>query len=377
MNFNYAFMPSVIFVVGVVIIWLSGRRIVALLKMTVPRWRKIVQWIALSIVILVGLAIVGSTTLNAIAVHRFWARNPAPGKLVDVDGYTMHINCTGSGSPTLVLEAGGQNNSTIWNGVQPALSKTTRVCSYDRAGFGWSDTRPDPRDADHIAAELHQLLSRAGISGPIVLMGHSIAGLYIRDYVMHYPADVAGIVFIDSSTPFQEWNPTLIRAFGKPTTGPPAWLWNLALIAGVPRVLGMCKGHPGPDAILDKQRAEEICRLRTASFSELQDFDLSSQQSVGSKSFGNLPILIVSRDPANRLPAKPSQAEIDSRGVWSQMQDDLKNLSTRSRRIVAKNSSHYVMYDRRDLIEKEVPLFIEQIRGSAPQPTAYGSTETE
>ena len=382
MNFNYVFMPIIIFVAGVFIIWLSSRRILALSKKTYRAWRKIVEQVVLSIVILVALAIAGYTAFNAIAVHSFWARNPAPGKLVDVDGYRMYIDCAGSGSPTLILEAGGQNDSTIWNGVQPALSKTTRVCSYDRAGFGWSDTRPTPRDADHIAAELHRLLLRAGIAGPIVLMGHSIGGIYIRDYVIHYPADVAGLVFVDSSTPFQDKNPAFIRAAqagGNSSFATPAWLFNVALIVGVPRLLGMCKGEPGPEATLNKLRAEDICRLRTAAFSEVEDenFHLSSQQTLSSSSFGTFPILIISHDPAKSLPAKPSEADLDRQNAWGQMQDDLKNLSTRSRRIIAKNSSHHVMLDRPDLIEKEVPAFIEQIRGSTPQPATYGSTETE
>jgi pimeloyl-ACP methyl ester carboxylesterase len=382
MNFNYVFMPIIIFVAGVFIIWLSSRRILALSKKTYPAWRKIVERAVLSIVILAAVAIAGYTAFNAIAIHSFWARNPAPGKLVDVDGYSMYIDCTGSGSPTLILEAGGQNDSTIWNGVQHDLSKTTRVCSYDRAGFGWSDTRPTTRDADHIAAELHGLLLRAGIAGPIVLMGHSIGGIYIRDYVIHYPADVAGMVFVDSSTPFQDRNPAFIRAAqagGHSGFSPPAWFWNVALIVGVPRLRGMCKGDPGPDATLNKLRAEDICRLRTAAFSEVEDenFHLSSQQTLSSSSFGTLPILIFSHDPAKSLPAKPSQADLDRQNAWGQMQDDLKNLSTRSRRIIAQNGSHHIMVDRPDLIEKEVPAFIEQIRGSTPQPATYGSTETE
>jgi hypothetical protein len=151
------------------------------------------------------------------------------------------------------------------------------------------------------------------------------------------------------------------------------------IIVGVPRLLGMCKGDPGPDATLKKLRAEDICRLRIAAFSEIEDenFHLSSQQTLSSSSFGTLPILIFSRDPAKSLPAKPSQAELDRRNAWGQMQDDMKNLSTRSRRIIARNSSHHVTLDRPDLIEKEVPAFIEQIRGSTPQLAIYGSTETE
>jgi hypothetical protein len=149
--------------------------------------------------------------------------------------------------------------------------------------------------------------------------------------------------FVDSSTPFQDRNPALIRAAqagsksgGHSSFAPPAWLFNVALIVGVPRLLGRCTGEPGPDATLKKLRAEDICRLRTAAFSEVEDFDLSSQQTVSSRSFGTLPILIISRDPAKQVPAKPSQAELDRRNAWGQMQDDLKNLSTRSRRIIAK-----------------------------------------
>ena len=382
MNFNYVFMPIIIFVAGVFIIWLSSRRILALSKKTYPAWRKIAERAVLSIVLLVAVTIAGYTALNAIAVHSFWARNPGAGKLVDVDGYRMYIDCTGSASPTLILEAGGQNDSTIWNGVQPALSKTTRVCSYDRAGFGWSDARPTTRDADHIAAELHGLLLRAGIAGPIVLMGHSLGGIFIRDYVLHYPADVAGMVFVDSATPFQDKNPVLVRtaqAGGHSGFSAPTWFWNVALIVGVPRLLGMCKGDPGPDATLNKLRAEDICRLRIAAFSEIEDenFHLSSQQTLSSSSFGTFPILIISHDPAKSLPAKPSEADLDRQNAWGQMQDDLKNLSTRSRRIIARNSSHHVMLDRPDLIEKEVSALIEQIRGSIPQPATFGSTETE
>jgi pimeloyl-ACP methyl ester carboxylesterase len=172
----------------------------------------------------------------------------------------MHIYCTGSGSLTIVLEAGGQNDSVIWRGVQPALSRTTRVCAYDRAGFGWSDAQPGPRDADHIAAELHQLLLQTGITGPVVLMGHSVGGIFLRDYVTHYPTNVVGIVFVDSSTPFQNKNPAMKLA----GSGPPSWVFNLAMIAGVPRLIGMCGSMQGVEGHTMKLQAEAIAACTTA-----------------------------------------------------------------------------------------------------------------
>jgi pimeloyl-ACP methyl ester carboxylesterase len=384
MDFNYIFMPIIILLAGVFIVWLSSRWILALSKKTYQTWRKIVERAVLSIVILVALAISGYTALNAIAVLSFWSRNPAPGRIVDVGGYGMHIDCTGNGSPVLILEAGGQNDSTIWRGVQPALAKTTTVCAYDRAGSGWSDTQPGPRDADHIAAELRQLLLQAGIKGPIVLMGHSIGGLFIRDYVTHYPADVAGIVFVDSSTPFQERNAALARATPTKTKIDKAvdfatqpWTLNLLVIVGVPRLLGMCGREHTPADHIKKIQAEDICRLRKSAWDEVYQFDPSSQETMNSGPFDALPILILSRDTSKGLPTRPSQSELDRRNAWSQMQEDLKKLSTRSRRIVAKNSSHYIVLDRPDLIEKEVPVFIEQIQGATAKPATYGSTETE
>ncbi|WP_084621399.1 alpha/beta fold hydrolase [Luteibacter yeojuensis] len=90
----------------------------------------------------------------------------------------MHIYCAGSGSPTVVLEFGNGGDFTIWGKVQPALSRTTRTCSYDRAGFGWSEAQSGPRDASHIARQLKMLLNAAGIHEPIILVGHSAGGLY-------------------------------------------------------------------------------------------------------------------------------------------------------------------------------------------------------
>jgi pimeloyl-ACP methyl ester carboxylesterase len=168
-----------------------------------PKWRRISERIVLSFVALVALAAGAGTTYNAVSTHHFRARHAAPGSLYVIEGYKMHLHCSGEGSPTIVLDAGLGNDSLIWTKVQPELSKATRVCSYDRAGFGWSDPQPGPRDADPIVQELHQLLTEAGISGSIVLMGHSIAGLYIRAYAARYPHNLSGLVFIDGSTPLQ------------------------------------------------------------------------------------------------------------------------------------------------------------------------------
>src|SRR5215469_13226576 len=122
-------------------------------------------------VMLVLLSGVGAMW-NYLAVRRDRAAYPPPGRIYDVNGYAMHLYCTGTGSPTLVLESGHGEDFTVWGKVQPSLSRVTRTCSYDRAGFGWSAAQPGERDADHIADQLHALLMKAGITTPVVLEGH-------------------------------------------------------------------------------------------------------------------------------------------------------------------------------------------------------------
>jgi hypothetical protein len=169
MDVGYVLVPVLIVLIGILIAWFSARRVLSLRSKTLPAWRKITERIVLSLVALGAIFIAGSSGWNAVALHHF--RSRAPGQIFLVHGHRMRIDCTGSGSPTIVLDAGLGNDGLIWGGVQPVLAKTTRVCSYDRAGFGWSDALPPPRDANRIADELHGLLAEARIDGPIVLIG--------------------------------------------------------------------------------------------------------------------------------------------------------------------------------------------------------------
>ena len=133
------------------------------------------------------LVLFAPALVNLAMVKWEHARNPVPGAFYDVDGAQMHINCTGSGSPTVVLEHAASASYMLWRRVQPELSQVTRVCSYDRAGHGWSTTREEPRDAKTIVHELHSLLDQAGVKRPFIYVGHSVGGLYVREYAKEYP----------------------------------------------------------------------------------------------------------------------------------------------------------------------------------------------
>ncbi len=162
----------------------------------VRRVTKVLLW---SVVVLLVLAIAG-TIYQAVATELAERAYPPPGEMVDAGGHSLHINCVGQGSPTVILDAGSGLFSAQWVRVQRQVSSATRVCAYDRAGMGWSEMGPGPRDAKQITSELHTLLSKAGIEGPYVLVGHSFGGMYMQTYAARYPDEVAGVVLVDSST---------------------------------------------------------------------------------------------------------------------------------------------------------------------------------
>src|SRR5215207_8744893 len=138
---------------------------------------------------------------------------PMPGQLIDAGGHRHHLNCTGSGSPTVVLQPGGGDFSSVMAWIAPAVAAETRVCVYDRAGRGWSEPADSPQDATRIALDLHTLLQRANVPGPYVLAGHSFGGLYVLTYADRYPGEVAGMVLVDSTNPATQADPAKAKAY--------------------------------------------------------------------------------------------------------------------------------------------------------------------
>ena len=157
-------------------------------------------WVRRGLTVLLVLALAG-VVIQLIATESDRRAYPPPGQLLNVNGHQMHIVCAGEGSPTVILEAGGGHFSSTWAWVQPEVAKSTRVCAYDRAGYGWSEPGPEPRDAQRVADELHTLLGLAGVTPPYVLAGHSVGGIYGRVYNARYPGEVAGLVLVDATHP--------------------------------------------------------------------------------------------------------------------------------------------------------------------------------
>jgi pimeloyl-ACP methyl ester carboxylesterase len=158
------------------------------------------------VVLLLAVALALALPVGVIAQEGASTEAPATptpsGNRVDIGGRALFISCTGTGSPTVVLEAGSGNAADTWVSVQPEVARFTRVCSYDRAGLGQSDPVPNGvRTVQDSVDDLHALLVAADISGPIVLTGHSLGGLIVRLYASQYPDDVAGAVLVDGMPP--------------------------------------------------------------------------------------------------------------------------------------------------------------------------------
>src|SRR5215217_2434687 len=284
---------------------------------------------------LVTLAVIGAI-YQVIATQIDQRTYSPPGEMVDVNGQLMHINCMGEGGPTVILEAANFAMSAHWVRVQQQLAKSTRVCSYDRAGMGWSERGPEPRDARQISSELHTLLKGADTEGPYVLVGHSYGGLYARMYAARYPKQVAGVVLVDSSHPEQFTHSEEGRAMYEQTRRMGAFLpWLTRL--GVIRLTNFYPAHPD---LPSQQRAQiEAFNSSTQQMvTTVQEFRATPETNAqvrGTGSPGDLPLAVISAG--------------EQSPDWLKMQDELAALSSNSTHRVVEEATHEsLLYDRGD-----------------------------
>lgn len=352
-------------------------------SLTAKRGWRLLRRLAAGLLLLVVLLCIAGAMYNALALHHLRKLYPPPGQFYSVNGHSMHLYCSGSGSPTVVLESGGAEGFLVWGKVQPVLSRVTRVCSYDRAGLGWSDPVPGPRDSDHIAKQLHALLTKANIAGPLVLMGHSAGGLHIRVFASRYPKDVVGMIFVDATTPPDGIRlPASVAALDHHSTVQMA-IFKAMIALGIPRIMGQCSvPPPGFDATANLWRANACTPAYVTAYQREKCWSAASRsEAARSAHFGNLPVLIFSRD--NHLPRPPQLPSLVSTRDWQlgnvahdRMQANLMKLSTHSRRIIVKGSGHYIHFQRAELLNREVIGFIQQRRNGTGVPDS-GTTITE
>ena len=309
---------------------------------------------AVSILALVTLILVLVTvTAGAIAKSNLAKKYPAPGQLVDVGGYKLHINCTGQGSPTVILEAGQGDYSLFWTNVQPGSAETTRVCSYDRAGYGWSEPSPHPRTANAEMEELHTLLVNANVRGPYVLVGHSLGGMLMRVYAHNYPDEVVGMVLVDS---FHEERPVRNPEVTKLTQDMAGQFRTFAFLSSAGIMALAPQSIPNRGLPEDAYAQYQAITATTAYFEMFMAEILTTPESAAETralrtiSFDNMPLIVISPGQWDVI---ASFSDAENQQLWmafQAQQSELVALSSVSKQVIAEQSGHYIQLDQPDLV---------------------------
>ena len=277
-----------------------------------------------------------------------------PGRLIDIGGYRLHLNCAGEGGPTVVLDYGLEGSYFDWDRVQPEIARFARVCSYDRAGYGWSDSSSRPRVPSVMAEELYRLLQAAGEKPPYVLVGHSYGSVIGQMFTYKFPDKTAGLVLVDG-----------VRLRESPVFPLSHRLWlksmEWTMPFGLPRWRHWCAGGP-PGLQAMAEAANCRSRAYAAFYREWSQLGESGAEMRTVSSLGDVPLVVIARDPT-----LGHDSEEETR--HAQQQRDSLKLSSNSRLIIAESSGHDIPLARPDVIINAVRSLVK------PQGPA-GSRET-
>lgn len=310
--------------------WIWPLALVALVVFMVTNARtslhsRLRRWVLYPVFAILVLMAVGGMAEAVMELGGHGA--PMTGQLVDVGDHRLRIDCTGAGSPTVVLESGLGESSFYWARISAGVAATTKVCVYDRAGRGWSESAPKPQDGLAVAADLHALLSKSGNLGPYVLVGHSSGGVYVRIFAAKYPDEVAGMVLLDAQPldPF-----TSLPDYPAFYAGTPTLYGVLPSVArlGVFRLLYGSAFGDLPEPARDAERADQASvRLAVSTRDEVAQLRASLQEARTLTTLGARPLVVVT-------------AVVDAQTGWVAAQDGLVSLSTNSVHRVMQDLSH-------------------------------------
>jgi pimeloyl-ACP methyl ester carboxylesterase len=254
------------------------------------------RWLLYPVIAVLALASIGGgyQTLGAAADAKAY---PMPGRLIGVGGHRLHLSCTGSGTPTVVLEPAAGEMSSNLGWIAPAVARDTRVCVYDRAGRGWSEPADTAQDGAQIATDLHTLLQRGHVPGPYVLAGHSFGGLYVLTFAARYPDEVAGMVLVDSTAPTWSANEgTPSHAHG----GSDAAMSRVSALVSTAARLGLARLYAKVDFGSLPPRSRDEVRASVATPSALRSTideylqaAASTEQAAALNDFADKPLIVL------------------------------------------------------------------------------------
>jgi pimeloyl-ACP methyl ester carboxylesterase len=333
------------------------------MERTTSIWRLWLRRIAMVLVVLLG----AGALYEQAGKWRDNRRFPAKGSLVDIgEGRRMYLDCRGSGSPTVILEAGHWNWSPSWTLVQPAVATFTRACAYDRAGLGLSDKGPKPRTAGAVSSDLHLLLERAGILPPYVLVGHSAGGMYQRVFLAASPQQVAGIVLIDSPEPLDDGDRLAIKTAPNDRQIAAAFtaMTHVGLFRLLVQALRLPIGPPRFQEYPEEARTRMLWGMTRMARAINDEWDLYSDAyvTVPDRPLGALPMVVIS--------ALGYYADVKDKEDWLQRQKKLSSLSTQAHHIVLQDMDHFLPFWRPEVVVDAIREVVQTAnrKSAAPAP---------
>ncbi|MGH9776174.1 MAG: alpha/beta fold hydrolase [Candidatus Acidiferrales bacterium] len=346
------------------------------------------------------LAVVGFTYeqvgRNREAQHRFRI-----GRAVDIGGRTLNIDCSGEGSPAVILLPTRFGGYGGYPKVRPEVAKFTRVCWYDRAGEGWSDPPPAPRTSASITNDLHELLQRATVPGPYILVGHSIGGDFARIYAGRFPAEVAGLVLVDSANPDQNEPPIMLARINRmPIFVRELLCWSTPVASRFGLVRFFMRNDPvdlPPQFAGDANAVTQTLRDQQVKYAETEDAQACAATQNGAilrhggsgnpeiddaarrvTDLGNMPIIVLTAAQYWKPDDDPVAAQqiTEFQEAWvHQLQPALAHLSTQGRQIIVSNSDHGIPDQAPEAVIDAIRSIVDKTR-TAPSSGAGRSDRT-
>lgn len=333
-------------------------------------------------IILVVILLVAGNIIQRRATTTDFEKFPAPGQIVDVDGLRMHIHCQGEGSPTVIAESGNGDFSLTWGLVQPEIAQLTRICVYDRAGYGWSESNSTPRTAHQMATELHSLIDNAEIEGPYILVGHSLGGLIVRMYASLYPEDVFGLVLVDATPEdYLERMPVEVTSIFEQQDQTRAVMQLMAQF-GIFRLMGESAGEQFlPEHVKHLPEDQQKVYISLTSHPDFfataraeMDLLAESCEQVGQmRDLGDLPLVVLSAKDAQSAEAMQAAGAPDDfpfeeiQASAQALQRNLASLSTNSTHMPVADSGHFIQLDRPEQVIEAVQKLLDQSRIQSSQ----------
>ena len=323
-----------------------------------------------------GLGLVGLVVLVALvgAVYEGVGRRnaardfPPPGKLVDIGGRRLQIDCRGTGTPTVVFEGGlDVGGSQSWSGVQDSVARFTRACAYSRAGIMWSDPKSGPQTGKGVADDLHAALEKSGERPPYLLVGHSLGGPYAMIFTKYFGPDVAGLVFVDASHPEQV---NRFKSLTPQTLAGSVKMFRVAAALarfGLVRKFAAADSAPPEPAQAVRATAAYTSTSLPGMLKEVDSFDQTLAEAGTFKQLGTRPVFVLT---ATAPMPKADLAMMKMTGTqgkeyaarWLQMQNEIASWSSRSQHEVVPNSSHYIQFDQPAIVTRAIRSVVDSVR---------------